>query len=530
MKKQILLPLYLLLVFVLPAQQRFTLRLVPSTLTSAPAVHSGAFGEYNGKWFFIGGRKNGIHGFQPPFAFPTSGVNSNIYIVDPATDQSWSADAFTLPDSIREPITSSNMEFYLNDTMLYMVGGYGWKDAIENFVTWPTLTAINMKGLMQAVISGTPIESYFRQYTDTTLAICGAHLQKMDSTYYLVFGHRFDGYYDRSDTTGFFRQEYSHEIRKFQIADDGSTLGIYNYRAVRDTANFRRRDYNLVPFYDAFRGEGLLAYSGVFRKEANLPYFTPIEIFKDTFYIRNDFNQNLSQYHSAVCNLYDSTSFLQHTLFFGGMSMYYMDTLTNTTVTDSLVPFVQTISDVARDIDTKYHEIDAGIHMPALLGTNAYFFNELNIPITRKHFIHLNKLPHHQRLGYIVGGIESPELNISGTDPSLSFASARVFEVYLDTIEVPNAINEVSNAVLNYYCYPNPTTGKVQLEFELTQPQAVTIELLDMKGALVKQVCNQPFGAGKQKLPLNIGDIAKGVYNCVITVNNSRKSIRLQLE
>jgi hypothetical protein len=190
MKKLILLPLYLLLVFVLPAQQRFTLRLVPSTLTSAPAVHSGAFGEYNGKWFFIGGRKNGIHGFQPPFAFPTSGVNSNIYIVDPATDQSWSADAFTLSDSIREPITSSNMEFYLNDTMLYMVGGYGWKDAIENFVTWPTLTAINMKGLMQAVISGAPIESYFRQYTDTTWLYVGRTCKKwiLPTTWCLATG------------------------------------------------------------------------------------------------------------------------------------------------------------------------------------------------------------------------------------------------------------------------------------------------------------------------------------------------------
>lgn len=54
--------------------------------------------------------------------------------------------------------------------------------------------------------------------------------------------------------------------------------------------------------------------------------------------------------------------------------MYYVDTLTQQTVTDSLVPFVQTISDVARDLDMNYHEIDAGIKMPALLGTNAYFF------------------------------------------------------------------------------------------------------------------------------------------------------------
>ncbi len=527
MKKYILLLCCVLVAKFFYAQQIFTLRLEPSTLTSAPAVHSGAFGEYNKKWFFIGGRKNGLHGFQPPFAFPTNGANDMIYVVDPTTDQSWSASTGTLPDNIREPITSSNMQFYLNDSMLYLVGGYGWKDSLQDFVTWPPLTAVNMNSLMNAVISAQPIDSLFRQITDSTLAICGAHLQKLDSTYYLVFGHRFDGIYNRTDTAGFFVQTYSHEIRKFQLADDGSNLSIYNYTAVRDTNNFRRRDYNLLPFYDPFRGEGLLAFSGVFQKNANLPYLTPIEIFKDTVIVRNDFNQNLSQYHSAVCALYDSINYLQHNIFFGGMSMYYMDTLTQQTIADSLVPFVRTISDVARDIDLNYHEIDAGIKMPALLGTNAYFFYDLNVPFVRKHFVHLNALPHNQRIGYIVGGIESPELNISFTDPSLSFASTRVFEVYLDTIAT-TAVKEISNDVLNFFCYPNPSSDKVEIAFELKKNETVKIELLDMKGSLVKEVCNQSFGSGKQKLLLNIAEYSKGVYNCVITVNGNRKSIRVQ--
>ena len=458
MKRLLFISCFLFLAGEIYSYQLFTLRLEPSTITSAPAVHSGAFGEYNSKWFFIGGRKNGLHGFLTPSAFPFSGVNDSIYITDPVANQTWSASTYTLPDSIREAITSSNMQFYLNDSMLYMVGGYGWNDAIQNFITWHTLTAINMKGLMSAVINAQPIESNFRQIKDSTLAICGAHLAKMDSTYYLVFGHRYDGRYDRSDTSGINVQIYSHEIRKFQIADDGTNLSIYNYSAVRDTANFRRRDYNLIPFLDPFRGEGLLAFSGVFQPHANLPYLNCVEIFKDTVIVRNDFNQNLSQYHSAVCALYDSISYLQHNIFFGGMSMYYMDTLTQLSVTDSLVPFVRTISDVARDIDLNYHEFDAGIRMPALLGTNAYFLYDLDVPIYRNHFVHLNALPHHQRIGYIVGGIESLDLNISDTDPSvLSSASARVFEVYLDTlVDTVSNIIPVNNEVLNFFFYPNP--------------------------------------------------------------------------
>lgn len=513
------------------SQHFYSLRLEPSAITAAPAVHSGAFGTYNNKWFFIGGRRNGLHGFLTPSAFPNSGINDSIYIVDPIANQSWSTSTNVLPDSIREAVTSSNMQFYLNDSMLYMVGGYGWKDVAQDFITWPTLTAINMNGLMDAVVNSQPIESHFRQVTDSVLAICGAHLQRLDSTYYLVFGHRFDGRYERTGNSGFFVQTYSHEIRKFRIADDGTNLSIYNYTAIRDTANFRRRDYNLIPFLDPYRGEGLLAFSGVFQPHADLPYLTPIEIYKDTVIVRNDFNQNLSQYHSAVCALYDSVSFLQHNIFFGGMSMYYMDTLTQLTVTDSLIPFVRTISDMARDVDGNYHERDAGIRMPALLGTNAYFLPDLNVPVYRNHFVHLNVLPYHQRIGYITGGIESLDLNIADTDPSaLSYASARVFEVYLDATDTVSNLREVSNEVLNFFCYPNPARDKMEIEFELKKPEQVKIELTDIKGSLIKEICNQTFGEGKQKLLLNLSGYSKGVYNCLLTVNNNRKSIRLAKE
>lgn len=505
------------------AQDLFSLELVPSSLTAPPAVHSGAFGEYNGKWFFIGGRKNGLHGFQPPFAFPTSGRNDSVFIVDPLLNQRWSADVFALPDNIREAVTSSNMEFYLQDSTLYMVGGYGWKDSIQNFITWPTLTAVNIKALSNAVINGNSIAGCFRQMVDTNLAICGAHLQKLDSTYYLVFGHRFDGYYDRSDTSGFNVQIYSNEIRKFQIADDGVNLSLYNYNAIRDTNNFRRRDYNLIPFRNPWKGEGLLAYSGVFRKGINLPYFNLIEIYPDTFIVRNDFSQTLSQYHSAFCPLYDSINEINHDVFFGGMSMYYVDSL-GATIADSMVPFVRTISDVARDVDENYHELNAGIKMPALLGTNAYFFMDANVPLYRN-FVHVNKLGNHTRIGYICGGIESPDLNINATDPTLSFASSRVFEVY--TNKTTGFGKEVTDDVLDFYCYPNPAAKETEVCFELKKTAQVKVSVMDLQGRLVTEVCNREFTTGKQKLLLNMSNYPKGVYNVVVTVNNRLKSIRL---
>lgn len=508
------------------AQDFFQLRVEPSTLQSVPAIHSGAFGTYNGHWFFIGGRTNGLHGFQPPFAFPSNGINDKIYFTNPDLDSTWSVDVYSLPDSIREPITSSNMQFYLHNSMLYIVGGYGWKDGIQNFVTWPTLTAINLAGLLPAVKNQQPITPYFRQITDSVLAVCGAHLQMLDTTYYLVFGHRFDGYYDRSDTTGFHTQEYTHEIRKFQIADDGVNLQLKNYTAIRDTANFRRRDYNLLHLKDPFKGDGLLAYSGVFRKGIDLPYFNCIEIYPDTFIVRNDFSQTLSQYHSAVAELYDSVWWVQHHLFFGGISMYYVDTLTNSTVTDSLVPFVRTISDVARDIDMNYHEFDAGVRMPALLGTNAYFFADKNAPLIHRHFVHTNAMPQGGRIGFLTGGIESPELNISFTDPSLSSCSNKIFEVYLDksTGIKPTALN---NDVLDYYGYPNPTSSVTTIHFQLNREMTLTIELCDINGKVLQQIRNGVFDTGTHVIKVDMNSFSAGTYSIVLKSSTHRRAIKV---
>jgi hypothetical protein len=210
--------------------------------------------------------------------------------------------------------------------------------------------------------------------------------------------------------------------------------------------------------------------------------------------------------------------------------MYYVDTLTGQTVTDSFIPFVQTISDVARSVDRDYFEINAGVRMPALQGTNAYFFPDMAVPKYKTHYVHTNQLAGagHTRIGYLTSGIQSPELNISETDPSLSFAGQQVFEVYLNN-DTATGFSVIENEVLNFYCYPNPATQQTEVYFELPKPSVVKIEVMDMAGRMVKPVCNEGFATGKQKISMNMSGFAKGVYNCVITAGKQRKSIRLRL-
>ncbi len=511
------------------ARAQFSLLIVPSaTLNTSPAIHSGAFTEYNGKWVFIGGRKNGLHGFLPPSAFPSSGVNDKIWVVDPVTNQSWSASADSLSENQREAVTSSNMQFYRSDSILYMIGGYGWKDSLQDFITFPVLTSVHLPGLISAVINNQNISPYFKYIVDQRMAVCGGHLQKLDTVYQLVFGHRFDGRYNRNSSMGFFVQKYSNEIRKFTLTDTGSTIAVNNYSFVKDTVNFHRRDFNLVPQIYPSGEKALTAFSGVFQYNANLPYLTCIDITKSGYTHQSGFNQNLSQYHSAVMALYDTVSKDQHNIFFGGMSQYFIDSVSGNSVYDSLVPFVNTVSDVVRSASNTYQEFNMGIRMPGLTGTNAYFMPAPAINTINDEVIILNGLADSTLLGYIIGGIESPEENISLTDPSFSFPMQQPLEVYY--IISATAATEINNDVLSFRAYQKSPGTNIIVEFELPRSIPVKISAFTADGKLSKPLITGTKAAGQHRLTIDAVNLAPGIYFVGIEAGRSIKFSKLVIK
>lgn len=506
-------------------QQPFKVTITPYSINGAPAIHSFAFASYNGKWLFIGGRTNGLHGFLPPFGFPSSGINDSAFVVDPVANQTWAASLAGLPDNIREAVTLSNMQYEQSDSMLYLIGGYGFKNSVNDFITFPKLTAINAKGLIDAVVNGTSVNSSFRQITNNNMAVAGGELKKIDSTYYLVFGHKFNGRYDKSDTTGFFTQEYSNQIRKFRIQDDGINLSISNYFSITDTVNFHRRDYNLVPQIFPNGTFGLTAFSGVFQYGINLPYLNSVDITPSGYSVNNTFSQNLSQYSSAHMPVFDSINNNMHTVFFGGMSMYYIDSATQLLAVDSLVPFVNTISKVTRDQNGTMTETKLQAEMPALLGTNAKFILKSGIKNNHE-IIKLNALTGNTLVGYILGGISSPEANISDTDPALSSASTQIFKVKIDKT-VSAGITEIpAKDPVIVTATPNPFKGVVFFNMESKSDELITIDLYDIKGIKIKNIFKNKI-SDRSKVQWNAKGFSSGVYYYEVTQGNFKKPSEL---
>lgn len=526
--KQLLLALSLLNVLIVNAQEYFRIEIEEATIVGNPSIHSAAVAMYNNQWLIIGGRTNGLHGFNAIDPFSANGNNTNIYLINPDGEMVQSLSVNNLNTELKEALTVSNVQFYqTNDTLLYIIGGYGWNDSAQEFLTSRALVAVNLKLLSQRIETQNPnLEDCFRIIKDERLAVCGAHLKKIDNTYYLVFGHLFDGTYSRNNS-GLHVQQYTRAIRKFEI-DNSTQLSITNYAEIYDSINFRRRDYNLVSQIFPDRSYGFTAFTGVFQEVFTLPYLNTIDITATAYSINNTFNQNLSQYHSAVMPLYDSLHNYMHTFFFGGIGMYYRDTVSNTLVIDSLVPFVNTISMVSRDSVGDMNEYELPFRFPALLGTNAEFIPAENIKKLDGNIIDINALNDKTLVGYIFGGIESPEQNISNTDPSNSFATQRLYKVFINKNEPDTTITA------NYYpiiepasliIFPNPFDNSFQLQLKNLHAKQLSVKMYGVNKQLIQQVY-----AGNEttrSFEIDAANLAQGLYFIELRTDKYRKVYRL---
>ncbi len=417
------------------------------SIPGMPALHSFAWGQHGGQWFLIGGRTDGLHRRQPPFAFLATGNNLSAYVVDPVTQQVWSAPLSSLPQPLEEQLQSTNMEFEQRESTLYCAGGYGYSPTALDHITYPNLTAIDLPGVMDAIRNAQPIAPFFRQLEDTRLEVTGGQMRLLNDHFYLVGGQRFIGRYNPMgpDFGPGFIQEYTNAVRRFAIIDDGVSMAINDYWEHVDTVNLHRRDYNMLPQIFPNGEEGFTAFTGVFQYADDTPWLNTVDIIDTNVTVVPVFEQLLNQYHGAHVGLYDADVNTMRSVFFGGIARYYYD-ISGTLMDDVSVPFVNTISLVQRDGQGTLIEAQVGA-MPALLGASAEFIpwpatpQNTNGILLQHQFVGDTVV-----LGHVVGGIESTAGNIFFINTGVqSEASARLFRMLLvdpsTPIPVPNRNN-----------------------------------------------------------------------------------------
>ena len=326
----------------------FGVYLEPLNIADLGGLQAFAFGQSGGKWLVIGGRLDGLHRRQPFAAFDIAGNNNQLIVIDPVAQQKWTAPTTSLSIALQEQLSSTNMEFHQDGYYLYIIGGYGYNAATSARKTFDNFTAVKVDAVIDAIISNASFSEHIRQISDPAFAVTGGHLKKIDDTFYLVGGNKFDGNYNPMGNPTY-TQVYTDAIRKFNLVDNGETLLITHLPTITDSENLHRRDYNAVPQIMPNGEQGITAFSGVFQPDLDLPFLNCVDIDATGYVVNNDFQQYYNHYHCAVVPLYSATNNEMHNVFFGGIAQYYQSA--GVLVQDNNVPFVNTIARVTRTED-----------------------------------------------------------------------------------------------------------------------------------------------------------------------------------
>jgi hypothetical protein len=490
----------------------FNLTVEEEPFPGFPALQSFVTGSHDGKWVFLGGRTDGLHRRQPFAAFDPDGNNTLLYVADVESKQVWSKPLTGLPQHLLEQLQSTNMQFQQRDTVLYITGGYGYSPSADEWITHPYLTAVNLPGLIKAITAGGNIAPYFRSIMDNRVRVTGGYLGRLGDDFYLAGGQNFEGRYNPMGPThgpGFF-QEYTNAIKKFRIDDDGAFLAITGYKEAVDGANLHRRDYNMVAQIFPGGRQGFTLFSGVFQYDQDLPWLNTVDVDSSGYAVNNDFNQFLNQYHTAHAGLFSVSQNRMFTVFFGGISRYFIDA-NGVLKDDPEVPFVKTISLVTRFADGSMQEYKLG-EMPGLLGSSAEFLPAENAPVFDHEVLDFDEMPGGKvLLGYIAGGIESTLPNIFFiNDGDQSHASGKVFKVFLEK-QTTAALEITGEQYFGLYLHPNPATGKLTVNFSVPVDDSIHLSVIDNAGRVVRQETRQ-VEFGEYELYYDLGAFAAGTY------------------
>jgi hypothetical protein len=508
----------------------FEILLKADSISGFNGLHSFAWGQHNGKVLLIGGRQDGIHARQPFNAFPASQNNQQLQVLDLATKQSWSRSLAELSVPLQEQLQSTNMNFYQDGNTLILTGGYAYSNTVNDHITFPYLTCIDLSGLIQAIIDNQALAPFFKQIQDERFAVTGGNLGKIGTQYYLVGGHRFDGRYNPMNNPTFV-QTYVDGLKKFKLTPTGQPLAVLNYQMITDQVNLHRRDYNLLPHIYPDGSLGYLLSSGVFQINADLPFLYPVEIKPNGHQAVNGFSQYLSNYHSSKFSAYDSSSGTMHHIFLGGLSQYYYQN--GSLINDPNVPFVKTISRLAQGPDGVYHEYVLSNEMPALLGASAEFIAQENLSFYAGEILDLAAFTQDSiRVGHIVGGIKSTQLNpFTVNNTSSTSSNAVVYEVWLKRTGTSAIEVLPTPSALNVTLFPNPAKDVAYLDFELEQKANVECFILDANGRLVHEVYYEKIKNAKKTLDFKQLGLSAGNYTIQLIFNDQHtltKKLQIQ--
>jgi hypothetical protein len=513
----------------------FEISLTPLNISQLGGIQSYAFGQADGKWLILGGRLDGLHRRQPWATFDIAGHNNQLIVIDPLTEQVWTAPLSTLPGAVEEQLSSTNMEFHQEGDYLYCIGGYGYSLTEFDHTTYAQMTAVKVPDVIDAIINGEDYSPYFRYIMDSQFQVAGGQLRKIYDKFYLLGGQKFIGRYNPigPDHGPGFEQEYTNSIRIFEVIDDGTNLSIIHHPSHTDSEHLHRRDYNAELQILPDGSEAITMFSGVFQYDIDLPYLDAVTVDTTGYTVHSDFQQHYNHYHCPTVPMYATSENSMYTLFFGGIAQFYDDN--GTLVQDNNVPFVNTIAAVIRDADGNLTEQKLPVEMPTLLGAGAEFIPNYAHPHFSNGVFDIDAIAADSvLLGHIYGGISSSAPNIFFiNDGTQSEATSQIFKVFFKKMTTTGTAenHKAPNNSLNLVVYPNPSADTINIDYYLSRQEDVSIYIYDTDSKLVKKATYPKQPKGSNTATMDISELPSAqIYLIRIETPTQQATSKLILE
>jgi hypothetical protein len=397
-------------------------------------------------------------------AFDPSYENREIWVINPLTRESWHKSLETtaasgLTQDQIDSLSSVNTQFFQDGENLLVAGGYGYQRSVSDWVTYQTLTAINVPGIVAWVqeppgSETTRAADHIDQIIDNYFQVTGGGLERTGVEYQLIFGQNYAGRY-RPQFNGIYRKQ----VRRFRVdLRNGLSIPAATKESTPQDEAYRRRDLNIMTMlqrssaHDGFE-EVAVALSGVFTPEGGV-FTVPVVIEAGGVVTMQDpaaadtMKQGLQIYHCAKAGLYHRATDEMHMLLFGGITIQEYDHASETWAIDKNAPFTNQCSVVVRTRDGKFKQYFLPTRFPVILsdgkelrfGSNAEFFYGSGVPLLHPKVIDLASLREPTVIGHIFGGIVADAGNNGNTG-----SSGRVFEVLL-TPNVPAGVPSVTKS------------------------------------------------------------------------------------
>lgn len=92
---------------------------------------------------------------------------------------------------------------------------------------------------------------------------------------------------------------------------------------------------------------------------------------------------------------------------------------------------------------------------------------------------------------------------------------------------ITSVINETATQapILNVHCSPNPVSSALTIHFRLEEPSHLHINIVDTRGIVVATLSNEVFQRGEHHIQWNAGEVAQGLYWCMLKSYQGQTSI-----